>query len=167
MEDITYRLAEMKDCLTLSKLKEEIWNTTYRGIYPDEKIDGYDIKRNTATFEILINNPHTDLYAVADCKEIIGFMSCGKPYRPFRAYQQEIGLLYIRKEYQRKGIGKALFIIGMNKIRENGSSNFFVSVNKYNKNALYFYISMGGKIIHVDEDKENKSEAQIKLHYSI
>jgi len=38
---------------------------------------------------------------------------------------------------------------------------------KYNANAIGFYIAAGGSIIHVDEDKEDKSEAQMKLHYIV
>lgn len=47
-------------------------------------------------------------------------MDCGVPYRPYKDYQQEMGLLYLLKEYQRKGIGKRLFNIAANKIKESG-----------------------------------------------
>ena len=33
------RLAIEKDCDTLSRLKQRMWDETYRGIYSDEKID--------------------------------------------------------------------------------------------------------------------------------
>lgn len=45
MNDFKIRKALYSDCFNLSLLKREIWETTYRGIYPDEKIDNYDYKK--------------------------------------------------------------------------------------------------------------------------
>ena len=36
------RLAKEEDCNALSKLKHDVWNETYRGIYDDNKIDNFD-----------------------------------------------------------------------------------------------------------------------------
>ena len=40
------RLAKEEDCNELSKLKPDVWNETYRGIYDDNKIDNFDYKKN-------------------------------------------------------------------------------------------------------------------------
>jgi ribosomal protein S18 acetylase RimI-like enzyme len=165
--DISYRLATLDDCYEIAKLKGEVWNTTYRGIYSDNVLDNYDVERNIKTFESIINNPKTTLYVATDVENIIGFISCGEPYRPFLHYKQDIGLLYLLKNYQRMGIGKKLFSIAKENIFSNGYAEFFVSVNKYNKNAIEFYLAMGGNIIYTDEDMEDKKEAQIKLHYTV
>lgn len=42
-KDISYRLAEYKDCLDLTIEKKQVWNT-YRGIYPDESLDTSTLK---------------------------------------------------------------------------------------------------------------------------
>lgn len=165
MGQITYRLAKIEDCYLLAILKKEVWNTTYRGIYSDEKINNYNILNNVMHFEEIVHNPNINLYVATDNEHIVGYMSCGEPYRPFRNFEQEIGLLYILKEYQRKGIGRTFFTMGKEIIKSNGVDEFFISVNRYNKDALDFYVSMGGNIIHIDEDKVDKSEVQIKLHY--
>ncbi|MCL2773238.1 MAG: GNAT family N-acetyltransferase [Oscillospiraceae bacterium] len=167
MNDITYRIAAKEDCYEIAKLKGEVWNTTYRGIYSDKAIDNYDVEKNRQTFEKIIENPKISLYVAEDAGKIVGFISCGEPYRPFLQYKQDIGLFYILKEYQRIGIGKKLFSIAKADIINNGYNEFFVSVNKYNKNAIDFYIAMGGSIIHIDEDKEDKKDAQIKIHYTV
>lgn len=160
MNHITYRNAKIDDCYTIAKLKGIVWNTTYKGIYSDATLSGYDISKNQATFEKIISNPDIELYVAVDNNKIVGCMTCGRPYKPFLHYQQEIGLLYILKEYQRQGIGKAFFDIARSQVRASGYSEFFVSVNKQNLNALRFYTSMGGKVIHTDE-------TQIKLSYDI
>ena len=161
------RLAIVNDCDKLSTLKQQVWNETYRGIYSDKKIDDFDYKKNSEKFLNNINNPNINLYVVEDNKKIVGYMSCGIPYRPYKDYKQEIGLLYLLKEYQKKGIGRELFNIAVNKIKENGYNKFFVCCNKYNINAQEFYKKMGGVIEKVDEDNSDKSIPQVTFIYKL
>ena len=44
------RLAVLDDARRLSEVKIACWNTTYRGIYPDDKLDNYDFDKNTEKF---------------------------------------------------------------------------------------------------------------------
>ena len=78
-----------------------------------------------------------------------------------------IGLLYLLKSCQGTGLGRKLFNIAYNKIKENGYKEFFISCNKYNYSAQKFYEKMGGKIIRIDEDNEDKSIPQVKFLYKI
>ena len=104
-------LAKQSDCAQLSKIKREVWETTYRGIYPDKKIDNYDFYENEKYFENIIKNNDIDLFVVKKNEKVIGYMSVGRPLREYRSYGQEIGLFYILKEFQRQGIGRKLFNI--------------------------------------------------------
>lgn len=160
MVEFTYRKACIDDCYSIAELKGNVWRTTYTGIYPDEKISGYDVEKNASILQKIVNNPDIEMYVAVDGSKIVGFMTCGKPYREFLHFQQEIGLLYILKEYQRKGIGKAFFDIARKQVVANGYREFFVSVNRKNYPAQGFYIAMGGEIIYTDE-------SQIRLCYSI
>lgn len=161
------RLAKIEDCKIIAKVKLKTWETTYRGIYPNEKFDNYNFKEQEEMFKGIVNNKEINLY-VAECNnEIVGYMSCGKPMREFQDYKQEIGLLYILKEYQGYGIGRRFFEIAYNEIKEKGYNKFFISCNKYNINAQKFYEAIGGKKVLIDEDCENKSIPQIKYYYEI
>ena len=51
MSDFKIRKAKSSDCFDLSLLKREIWETTYRGIYPDSKIDNYNYQENEKTID--------------------------------------------------------------------------------------------------------------------
>lgn len=165
--DYKIRLARKDDCKKLSKLKYDVWVTTYRGIYSDEKIDNFDLVKNEKKFLKIIENPNVNLY-VAECNgEIVGYMSCGEPIRKFEDFKQEIGLLYIRKDHQGQGLGRKLFEIGYREIKSKGVKKFFISCNKYNFNAQKFYEKMGGKIILADPDDEDKSCPQVKFLYNI
>ena len=161
------RLATEKDCDELSRLKQQVWNETYRGIYSDEKIDNFDYKKNSEKFLNIINNNDIYLYVVEGNGRLVGYMDYGTPYRTYKKFKQEIGLLYLLKDYQGKGIGKELFNIASKKIKENGYSEFFVCCNKYNTNAQEFYKRMGGDIDSIDEDNNDKSIPQVIFLYKI
>jgi len=68
---------------------------------------------------------------------------------------------------QGTGLGRKLFNIAYNKIKEKGYKEFFISCNKYNNSAHKFYERMGEKIIHIDEDNEDKSIPQVNFLYKI
>ena len=155
---ITYRQAEIGDCLSIAKLKGIAWNTTYKGIYSDESLTNYNVLKNQKIFEQIVNNPEIEVYVATNMGQIVGFMTCGKPYKPFKDFQQEIGMLYILKEYQRQGIGRNFFDIARSQAAKNGHDKFCVAVNKKNYEAQKFYIAMGGNVICTDE-------SQIRLCY--
>lgn len=167
MEEYIIRLATENDCEELSYLKHQVWDETYRGIYPDEKIDKFDYEKNKNSFINIVNNHEIELYVVEYNGKLVGYMDYGTPYRPFRDFKQEIGLLYLLKLCQGTGLGRKLFNIAYNKIKEKGYKDFFISCNKYNYPARKFYEKIGGKIIHVDEDNEDKSIPQVKFLYEI
>ena len=45
------RLATEDDCNELAKLKHKVWQTTYRGIYSDDKIDDFDYEKSINSFK--------------------------------------------------------------------------------------------------------------------
>ena len=68
MNKITYRKAEIKDCLSIATLKGIVWNTTYRGIYSDESLINYDVVKNQKIFEQIVNNPEIEVYVAVNKK---------------------------------------------------------------------------------------------------
>lgn len=162
------RYAQLNDCKNLAIVKRQVWETTYRGIYPDEKLDNYDYKEHEEKFIRIVNNKNVEIFVVEIDNKIIGYMECGIPIRSFLNYKYEIGLLYLLKEYQSYGIGKRLFKLGYERIKKKAKiKEFFISCNKYNTNAQKFYEKMGGKVVHIDEDNLDKSIPQVKYHYNI
>lgn len=161
------RKTTKNDVEELSRLKQTMWMQTYRGIYSDDVIDNFDYEKHKNKFLKLIDNPDINFYVVESDNKLIGYMTYGLPTRPFRDYEQEIGLLYLLKEYQRNGIGRELFNIAFNGIKEKGYKEFFISCNKYNVNAQEFYKKMGGEVIYIDEDNIDKSIPQMYFLYKL
>lgn len=161
------RLANEADIANLAILKQKVWDETYRGIYNDEIIDDFDYKKAEETFSSILKNDKISLYVVESNGELVGYMDVGVPIREFADYEQEIGLLYLRKDFQGKKIGTELFKLGHDEIKNNGYNRFFISCNKYNMKARSFYEKMGGKLVAEDDDREDKRSVQVKYHYDI
>lgn len=161
------RIATNEDVKNLAILKQKVWDETYRGIYSDDIIDNFNYEKTEENFRSLINNEKISFYVVESNGELVGYMDVGIPIRKFDNYEQEIGLLYLRKDFQKMGIGKELFVLGYNEIKNNGYNKFFISCNKYNTNARKFYEKMGGQLVAEDDDNENRRIVQAKYHYDI
>ena len=165
--DYTIRLATEDDALELSRLKYQMWEENYRGIYPERKFENYDEEEQKEKFNHLILDSGIHLYVVEFDSKLIGYMSFGTPYRQFKDYQQEIGVLYLLKKYHHMGIGRKLFLLAKESIKNSGYTKFFVSCNKYSKLGRAFYEKMGGVLVHEDFDQEDLSTVQVKFHFDI
>ncbi len=165
--DYNIRLATITDINNLSVLKQKVWDETYRGIYDDAIIDNFDYEGKAKSFNEILEHPKVSLYVVESDNNLVGYMSVGEPIRKYKDYKQEIGLLYLRKNFQKKGIGTYLFNLASKEIKKNGYQEFFISCNKYNLNARAFYEKMGGILVEEDEESNNKRYDQVKYHYNI
>jgi len=166
MVNINIIKAKEDMCKELSLLKRQVWETTYRGIYPDEKLDNYDYIKQEESFKSYINSKTLTLYVVMHDNKIIGYTAIGNsPHRPDSS-QMEIVMLYILKEYQGLGIGKKVFNFAKELIKSKGKQSFLVYCNKYNLPAQAFYKKMGGTILKIDEDNPNRNLPQITFIFS-
>ncbi|MCI8498862.1 MAG: GNAT family N-acetyltransferase [Bacilli bacterium] len=165
--DYEIRRANENDIKRLASFRRITWDETYRGIYNDSLIDNYDYEKAERTFKSIFENENISLYVVESENEIVGYMDVGSPRREYGDYEQEIGLLYLRKSFQNRGLGRKLFDLAKDEIKQNGYNRFFVSCNKYNKNACKFYEKMGGILIDEDPEDEDKRKVYVKYHYDV
>ena len=162
--DIKIVVATVDMCRDLAQVKRSVWETTYRGIYPDSKIDGFDIDKEAEKFERLVGRADINLYGIVAEDNLIGYMAWGKNPRYPDGDSNEIVLLSILKDYQGKGIGGQVFEYAKGKLKDKGD-HFTLYCNKYNLPAQAFYEKMGCEVISVDDDHLDKSIPQIKYIY--
>ena len=157
-------VATLDMCRDLAQVKRSVWETTYRGIYPDSKIDGFDIDKEAEKFERLVGRVDINLYGIVADNNLIGYMAWGKNPRYPDGDSNEIVLLSILKDYQGKGIGRQVFEYAKGKLKEKGD-HFVLYCNKYNLPAQNFYERMGCEVQTNDSDNPDKSIPQIKYVY--
>ena len=107
-------------CRDIALVKRQVWETTYRGIYPDGKIDGFDVEREAEKFAMLVDDAEINLYVAMVDGNIVGYMAWGKNPRFPQSSDNELVLLNVLKECQGKGIGKMMFNFAKGRLKEKG-----------------------------------------------
>lgn len=159
--------AEEKHLIELSKVKRSAWCSTYRGIYPDEKLDNYDILEHAEKFRKLLNDENVSLYCIYDQGEMVGFFSYGKGLKSYKDFKYYLRQLYIIKEAQGRGLGKQVFTFIRGAMIDLQQNKFFTNCNIYNKGALKFYEKMGGKITKIEKEGDDLSCHQAYIEYEV
>ncbi|QOY34751.1 N-acetyltransferase family protein [Anaerobacillus isosaccharinicus] len=138
------RKAVIADAKGISKVHVHSWKTTYANIVPDEYLTNLTYERRE---QIWLNNiPNGGVYVAENSEgEIVGFSSGGKERSgKYNGYNGELYAIYILKEYQGQGIGKALVKPIIEEIRGMGLNSMLVLVLEDNTSRL-FYEALGGK----------------------
>lgn len=114
------------------------WGETYRGLMPDNILDERSEER---WIQRAKESPENKYIAFVNGKAvgIIGFLPQARDFVTNKN-SGEIVALYVLKEYQKQGIGKALMETALEKISYKNVSLF---VLKGNENAIGFYQKMG------------------------
>ena len=126
------------------------WGETYRGLMPDEVLDGRSLDRCVQRAR-----ENCDNYRLAYVNgEAAGTVAFLPETRDFCTHRDggEIVALYVLEKYHRLGIGKALLEAAVNAVGKDGITLF---VLKGNENAIAFYKRMGFEFTGgTYEDKE-------------
>lgn len=114
------------------------WEETYRGLMPDSILDGRSLERWVQKAREYPENKYI-AFENGIAVGIVGFLPKSRDLVTDKN-SGEIVTLYVLKEYQKQGIGKAL----MNKaLKDIAKSKVTLFVLKGNENAMNFYKHMG------------------------
>ena len=160
--NIDFVPAKASDAVTISTLRQKIWDTTYRGIYPDAVIDDFDYDWHQQRDLKKISDPSFTVHLIKYGDEDIG-------YFVFQDAGTGVWLhsLYVLWEYQRRGIGKRAFSILKDYCKEKGISRFVCNCSPHNENAMRFYQRMGGVLIKTDTGHENMQEDSVIFEFDL
>ena len=160
--DIDFVPAKTSDAAAISALRQRIWDTTYRGIYPDAVIDDFDYDWHQQRDLKKISDPSFTVYLIRHGDENVGYFI-------FRHADSGVRLnsLYVLREYQHKGIGKQAFSILREYCTASGIDRFVCDCSPHNENAMQFYQRMGGAVIQTDTGHENRQEDGVLFEFSV
>jgi GNAT superfamily N-acetyltransferase len=139
------RLAKLQDAPAISRVHIESWKTTYRGIVPDKVLDDLDCNRNTIRWYDTISaagEMKCLFVAETDINNVVGFAIGGPNRTDNTAYNGELYAIYMLKEHQGKGIGKALLLEIACWLSRHNYTSMLVWVLAKNP-ARYFYEALG------------------------
>jgi ribosomal protein S18 acetylase RimI-like enzyme len=144
------RKAVLSDAKGIAKVHVDSWKTTYANIVPDEYLDTLTYQRREQLWIKII--PIGGVYVAENLEgEIVGFSSGGKERsNQYKGFDGELYAIYILKEYQGQGIGKALVKPIVDDLKGMGLNSMLVLVLKDNVSRK-FYESLGGKKVDSEE----------------
>lgn len=132
----------------LAALRKQVWDATYRGIYPDEMIDEFDLEWHVQQDLRRIRSPQFQVYFICVNEEKAGYL----------ILKQDGGLLlqslYLLPAFQQKGIGSAVFRLIRQTAAEEKLTSFSCMCQPDNRGAMQFYEKQGGTIRGYDRCEE-------------
>ncbi|MBO4385165.1 MAG: GNAT family N-acetyltransferase [Clostridia bacterium] len=158
---IVFRKAEPADAPMLSRLRRQVWGETYRGIYPDEVIDGYDFSLHEEISLKKILDPDIEMFVIADGDAPVGYFSF------IHGDRVHVMQLYLLRSHRGLGAGKTAIGIVRAYCKEHGVARFTINCNEHNLPARGFYEHMGGKLTVVDGGHINRQEDQVTYLYRV
>lgn len=143
------RPAKISDAEGIAIVGVKVWQSNYRGIFPDEELDQMSIREHTVKWKnaLIRNRTRDDLkIVVAEDSDhgIVGYAGGGKYETTPPQYDCEIGAIYVLKEHQRKGIGTKLVERKVLFFQTKGWKSMIIWVLKDNYQRG-FYEKLGGK----------------------
>ncbi len=158
---ISFVPARADDAAVITALRRRIWEDTYRGIYPDEAIDGYDAAWYQRYDLSNIERADREVFVIRDGDLAIGYLilCCGKA--------MHLLSLYLLPAYQRRGIGTRVFALVRSRCEMQGLRTFTCYCQPQNAPAVAFYERMGGVVIHSDTGHDNPQEDQITFRFGL
>lgn len=142
------RDATHDDVPAIARVHVDTWRTTYRSIVPDEHLAKLSYERRANGWYQILNRASEDgnftYVAEHEKNEIVGFANGGLERTGDPVYKGELMAIYIRQNYQGRGIGRCLVQAVAQRLALSGIDSLLVWVLVDNP-ACQFYAALGGK----------------------
>jgi len=143
------RRASAGDAPAIARVRVDSWRTTYRGLIPDAYLDGMQVDASTALWDrVLTAGPSaTSVFVAEHGSQVVGF-ACGIGLEaPKHGFDAELAAVYLRREFQRAGIGRRLVGAVVDAQRAHGATGLLTWVIAGNRGARAFYEKLGGELV--------------------
>lgn len=147
MENIIIRKAKLEEAETIIDINIEVWNTTYKGLIPQEIIDMLQIKSPARIEKNQKDIKEKGNVFVAEVNgKIVGYSSYGKTRDENFPDTGEIYTGYILDDYQRLSLGRRLAVACMEEMVKDGFKTMITKCLVGNP-TNEFHKSLGGEFI--------------------
>ena len=140
--------------LALGGGQVDTWQTTYRGILPDEILENLSYEKREKGWRQVLRNSLKDgsfTYVAEDeFGQIVGFANGGIERTGDLVYRGELNAIYIRQSHQQKGIGRKLVRVVAERLGQMEIHSMLVWVLADNP-ACRFYEMLKGQEVHEKE----------------
>jgi GNAT superfamily N-acetyltransferase len=140
------RAATSLDVPEVARLHVDAWRATYRGLIPEAALYAHSYAEREAQWYQALQAGSTTSLFVAECEgAVAGFAACGPIREPEPGFDGELHAIYLRTDYQGRGIGRALVETARSCLRQRGFQRMILWVLDGNAGADAFYERLGGR----------------------
>lgn len=147
---IAIRPARLKDARNIARVYVDSWRSTYAGMLPDKYLlrQGWEDREFRSWRHQVVRQERGEVVLVAEDSKagVIGFSSAGPTRNAELPFRGEIYTLYLRDDFQGRGLGKRLFISTTRRLMAATGPSIVVWVLKPNP-SRFFYSALGGRVI--------------------
>ena len=142
------RKKERKDCVDVAHVVTVAWNETYKGIVPDDFLEGLYLNEEQRTINSYNKFDENDnhQYVLEVDGKVIGFVNVGSTDEKEYDNCGELHAIYIINGYKGNGFGKELINIGIEELKKMGYNKMIIGCLEGNP-SNEFYKHIGGKFI--------------------
>ncbi|HZV50893.1 MAG TPA: GNAT family N-acetyltransferase [Candidatus Dormibacteraeota bacterium] len=139
------RPARVEDAYAIARVHVESWRTTYPGLVPDQFLAGMRVDEYAERWRRMLTGHAAGhvTFVVEEAERIVGFASGGRE-REDRSRRGELYAIYLLREAQGRGHGRALVRAVAGALRAQGLTSLIVWVLRDNLPARAFYEHLGG-----------------------
>jgi ribosomal protein S18 acetylase RimI-like enzyme len=158
------RPAEPSDAAAIARVHVASWRTTYQGLLPDAYLDAMDEDRYAGRWRrTLLDRTGRSIVLVAEEEEVIAGYASGGPERDEDdRYEGELYAIYLLREFQGRGLGRALVEAVAAALADRGVTSMVVWVLRENAGARAFYERLGGVYLR-ERELQLGSEGSLHL----
>ncbi len=139
------REAALADVPAIARIHVDAWRETYAGLISKRALAVHSYEERVALWtRVLAPHSTTSLFVAERAGAIAGFASGGPVRDPQPPFDAELYSIYLKADYKRHGLGRALFEAVRTRLRERGFRAMLLWVLAGNDAAL-FYEALGGK----------------------
>jgi GNAT superfamily N-acetyltransferase len=146
---IVIRRAAPRDAEAIARVRIDGWRTSYRGLVPAAYLDGMQVEASTALWDkILTAGPNpASVFVAAHGDDVVGFAAGSMLAELKFGLNAELTAVYLRREFQRVGLGRRLIAAVVDAQRALGATGMIVWVIAGNKPARAFYEALGAELL--------------------
>jgi GNAT superfamily N-acetyltransferase len=146
---IAIRRATPQDAPAIADVRIASWRHTYRGLIPDAYLDGMQLEHSIALWDRVLTagKNSTSVFVAENDGVVVGFAAGNMLAEPRYELDAELSAAYVRREFQRAGIGRRLVAAVAGAQREHGAHGLIVWVIAGNKGARAFYEALGATLL--------------------
>jgi ribosomal protein S18 acetylase RimI-like enzyme len=141
------RPATLEDATAIARVHVASWQSTYRGMLPDEFLASLSETGYAERWKRVIGDGSSKVYVAEDGGEVVGFASGGRERAGETGYTGELYAIYVIDAAQRRGFGRELVRATVAGLLELGLDDMIIWVLRDNQPARSFYERLGGVYI--------------------